>query len=113
MFFVLAASIAAAAYTAPSQPQAPGPSRPLAQLADDLQTATAHAHLNDEQKARVQSDSAVLESARQASEQGRTVNRQQVGSAVRDIRNLAESGAFSPQDQQALRADILTLRKNQ
>lgn len=113
MLFVLAVLITAATYATPSQPQAPGSSKPLAQLADDLQTATAHSHLSDKQRARLQSDGAVLQSAREASEQGRAVNRQQVTAAVRDIRSIAESGAFSPEDQQALRADIQVLRKQQ
>ena len=113
MLFAVTALVTAAAYTTLSQVQTPGPSGPLVQLADDLRTAISRSLLDSQQKARLESDSAVLESARDARAQGHPVDRPRVTAAVRDIRALAVKGGFSPEDQQALLGDVQALRKQQ
>lgn len=98
MLFVVAALVTAAAYTTPSQVQTPRPSGPLAQLADDLRIAISRSPLQSQQKAKLQTNSAVLETARAARAQGHRLDRPRVTAAVRDLRALAGSGAFRPED---------------
>lgn len=113
MLLALSALLAAGAYVlpAPLQRSQDAP-RPLQQLMDDLGSAAGRARLSNAQKDRVESDREVLRSALKAKDQGQPVDRQQVVLAVRDIRNLVDSGAFPASDKNTLLADIETLRKH-
>ena len=109
MLLTVAAIIAGGALL--SQPQTTAPPRPIVRLVDDLDVAMTRAHLSETQKTQLQSDRGVLETAREAKEQGQPVNRRQVGSAVKSLHEIVESGAFTAEDRQTLNADIEVLRK--
>ena len=109
MVFTVAAILIAGVQLA--QPQNTAAPRPLVRLMKDLDVAIPHAHLRDTQKLQVQSDREALETAREAKEQGHPVNRKQVMSAVRNLHEIVESGAFPLEDKQTLQADFEVLRK--
>ncbi len=109
MPFTVAAIITAGALS--GEPQTISAPRPLVQLVNDLDAAIPRAQLSDTQKIQIQSDRGVIEAARQAKEEGRPVDRRQVGSAVKNLHETVESGAFSAEDAHTLNADIQVLRK--
>jgi hypothetical protein len=86
------------------------PKKPIVQLVEDLEAGATRANLSDSQKSQLESDKAILGAAREAREQGQSVDRQKVGGALRDISQIVHSGAFSPEDQKKIDADAEALR---
>lgn len=84
---------------------------PLAQLADHLEAAMSRAHLTEPQKTKLQADEDVLRANIRLKASGAEIDRGQVVKAVKDIRNVAHSGGFLPEDERILEADIEALRK--
>ena len=102
---VLLAACASSVYAQTAEPKGP-----LVQLIDDVEAAIPRAHLSDAQRSQLHVDEATLEAARQARLQGQSVNRVKVGGALKDIKNVIDSGAFDSADQQKIDADVQALR---
>jgi len=98
---VLLAACASGVYAQTEEPKAP-----LVQLIDDVNAAIPRAHLSDTQRSQLNADEATLEAARQARLQGQSVNRMKVGGALKDIKNVVDSGVFDSADQQKIDADV-------
>ena len=97
----LLAACASSVYARTGEPKAP-----LVQLIDDVNAAIPRAHLSDTQRSQLNADETTLEAARQARLQGQSVNRLKVGGALKDIKNVVDSGAFDSADQQKIDADV-------
>lgn len=102
---VLLAACASSVYAQTEEPKGP-----LVQLIDDVNAAIPRAHLTDAQKSQLDADEATLETARQARLQGQSMNRMKVGGALKDIKNVVDSGAFDSADQQKIDADVQAVR---
>lgn len=95
---------------APQDTPATG-SGPMAKLRTDLATAVKNANLNDSQKKTLQDAGARLKAAGQARQDGNKVDRGSVKKALEEIRKVAESGAFQPDDAAAVKADLDALKQ--
>lgn len=110
MFLTLVTLATVAMYAAPPQSQPTEAPRPLVKLVDDLHNAMSQANLTETQRSHLQADSAALQAAREARDQGRPIDRQKVAAAVRDLKSVLDSNAFQSADKQVLLVDIQVLR---
>jgi pantothenate synthetase len=103
----------AAALTAGPQDQqqaAPPNQTAGARLRQDLAKAVRNATLSDDQKKTLQDAGSRLREAREARQNGEKVDRGSVKKALDEIRQVTESGAFTPEDEAAVKADLDALR---
>jgi pantothenate synthetase len=92
----------------PAQP----PSGPAAKVRQDLATAVRNATLSDDQKRALEDAGSRLRAAREARQSGDKVDRKSLKKALDEIRQVSESGAFKPEDQAAVKADLDALQAN-
>ena len=109
---ILAELFAVALVAGPQgQDQSTPPSNgPAAKLRQDLATAVRSAKLSDDQKKTLEDAGSRLREAREARQNGEKVDRGSVKKALAEIRKVAESGAFKPEDEAAVKADLDALR---
>jgi hypothetical protein len=114
LFYTLALTgMFAAALTAGPQDQqqaAPPNQTAGARLRQDLAKAVRNATLSDDQKKTLQDAGSRLREAREARQNGEKVDRGSVKKALDEIRQVTESGAFTPEDEAAVKADLDALR---
>lgn len=91
--------------------QASAATGPLAKLRADLTRALKNATLSESQKKTLQDAGTRLREAAQARQEGGKVDRKSVKKALDQIRKVAESGAFQPDDAAAVKADLDAMRE--
>lgn len=90
---------------------ASAPSGPGAKLRTDLAKAVQNGHMTDEQKKTLQDAGAKLREAAQARQNGDKPDLSSVKKALGDIKKVAESGAFQPDDAAAVKADLEAMQQ--
>src|SRR5262249_27697913 len=83
---------------------------PGAKLRTDLRKAVMNGNLTDAQKNTLQQAGATMREAAQARQNGGTVDRDAMKKAISDIKQIADSGAFQPEDAQAVKADLAAMQ---
>lgn len=107
------------ATAAPSAPIAPAaqasptaaPGTPLEKLRADLKKAIERANLTPAQQETLDAATSTLRNAATARQSGERVDRDKVKKAFADIKKVAESGAFQPEDVQAVKADMEAMKQ--
>ncbi len=90
-----------------------GRQSPMGKLMNDLQQATPRATLSDDQNNKLQADVATLKDAQQARRQGQSVDQDKVQTAITDIHDIVDSGAFQQADQKQLDQDLTAIQPPQ
>jgi len=90
---------------------APAPSGPGAKLRTDLAKAVQNGNLTDAQKKTLQDAGTKLREAAQARQNGEKPDLSSVKKALGDIKKLADSGAFQPDDAAAVKADLDAMKQ--
>jgi hypothetical protein len=81
-----------------------------AKLQTDLRRAVMNGKLTDAQKGTLQQAGETMREAAQAKQSGGSVDRDAVKKAMADIKQIADSGAFQPEDAQAVKADLAEMQ---
>jgi len=81
-----------------------------AKLREDLRKAVMNGNLTDPQKSTLQQAGAAMREAAQAKQNGGSVDRDAVKKTMSDIKQIADSGAFQPEDAQAVKADLAAMQ---
>jgi hypothetical protein len=89
---------------------APASDGPAAKLRQDLATAVRNGTLNDDQNEMLKDAGSRLREAREAKQNGDQVDRDSVKKAFAEIREVTQSGAFKPEDEAAVKADLDALQ---
>jgi hypothetical protein len=111
-FALFAVLLSLACMTAAQDNSAEPPQNgPGAKLRADLKKAVQNGHLTDEQKSSMQSAGAALRQAAEARQSGQKVDRNAVKKAFSDIKKVADSDAFQPEDKQAVKADLEAMKE--
>jgi len=114
IYSLIAAGLFAVALVAGPQNQeqsAPAANGPAAKLRQDLTKAVRNATLRDDQKKMLEDAESRLREAGEARRSGEKVDRGSVKTALGEIRKVTESGAFAPEDEAAVKADLDALRE--
>jgi hypothetical protein len=114
IYSLIVSGLFAAALVAGPQNQeqsAPPASGPAAKLRQDLTKAVRNATLRDDQKKMLEDAGSRLREAGEARRSGEKVDRGSVKIALGEIRKVTESGAFEPEDEAAVKADLDNLRE--
>lgn len=94
------------------RPQDQAQPSPFGKLRSDLATAVKNANLTGDQKKTLQDAGDRLRAAGEARQSGGKIDRGSVKKAFSEIRKVAESGAFQPEDSAAVKADLDALRES-
>jgi hypothetical protein len=78
------------------------PGQAIRQLVQDVQAATPHATLNDDQKAKLQGDIDGVNATFQARQQGQSIDRDKLMATIDDMHQIVDSGAFKEDDKKKL-----------
>ena len=113
VFLVLAILLGTLTSIAVAQESSSEPAQdsPAAKLRTDLTKAVQNGHLTDAQKSSMQSAAASLREAAQARQNGEKIDRDAVKKAFSDIKNVANSDAFQPEDKAAVKADLEAMKE--
>ena len=103
----IAVAIALCAAVVAAQQNGNGPG---AKLREDLRKAVMNGNLTDSQKTTLQQAGAAMREAAQAKQNGGSVDRDAVKKAMSDIKQVADSGAFQPEDARAVKADLAAMQ---